>query len=226
MNILITAGPTREPIDPVRYLSNRSSGKMGYALAKAAVEAGHRVTLISGPVALEAALAIRLINVETTQQMFDAVREHIATMDAAIFAAAVADYRPVVVAHQKLKKSNYELVLRLERTPDILGSARSVFGFKGMLIGFAAETEKLVEHATEKLQRKGCNLIVANDVSDNRIGFDSDENAVTLLRANGTSRVIGRASKTDIATEIIREIGPSQGTATGLSRSQFHLRSK
>jgi phosphopantothenoylcysteine synthetase/decarboxylase len=128
MNVLITAGPTREAIDPVRYLSNRSSGKMGYALAQAATEAGHRVTLISGPVSLRPPSGITVVNVESAQQMHDAVRAHIQGQDIAIFAAAVADYTPVIVADQKLKKQSDELTITLRRTPDILGSARREFG--------------------------------------------------------------------------------------------------
>ena len=147
MHFLITAGPTREPLDPVRYLTNRSSGRMGYALAEAARDAGHEVTLISGPVFLPAPTGIKLVKVETAREMFEAVQTHIASADVAIFAAAVAIYRPVMKAEQKIKKSAETLTLELERTEDILGSARSVFGFKGCLVGFAAETEKLVEHA-------------------------------------------------------------------------------
>ncbi len=205
MRVLITAGPTREPIDPVRYLSNRSSGKMGYALAKAALNAGHKVTLISGPVAIAAPEGVSLIKIETAQQMFEAVRDQISKVDAAIFAAAVADYRPALVADQKIKKHNSELTLQLERTPDILGSARSAFGFTGVLVGFAAETEKLLEHAQSKLTRKGCDMIVANDVSQADIGFDSDHNTVTLLRRDGTNQSIGPSSKLDIARCVITE---------------------
>ena len=206
MRVLITAGPTREPIDPVRYLSNRSSGKMGYALAQAATEAGHQVTLISGPVAIAAPEGVSLIKIETAQQMSDAVQAQIGEADAAVFAAAVADYRPALVADQKIKKHDSELTLQLERTPDILGSARSVFGFKGVLVGFAAETEKLVEHAQSKLTRKGCDMIVANDVSQAGIGFDSDNNAVTLLCRDGTNQSIGPSSKLDIARCVITEV--------------------
>jgi phosphopantothenoylcysteine decarboxylase/phosphopantothenate--cysteine ligase len=206
MNLLITAGPTREAIDPVRYLSNRSSGRMGYALAETAVAAGHEVTLISGPVSIEAPSGATVIKVESAQQMFDAVREHIATSAAAVFSAAVADYRPTKIATQKIKKHDDELTLHLERTPDILGSARSVFGFTGVLVGFAAETEKLIEHAQSKLKRKGCDLLVANDVSQPGIGFDSAENEVTLCSPDGQTDTLARASKLEIARCILLKV--------------------
>lgn len=206
MKILITAGPTREALDPVRYLSNRSSGKMGYALAAAALEAGHEVVLVSGPVSLMPPAGAKLIQVESAQQMFEAVLAHLKGCQAAIFAAAVADYRPVQVEAQKIKKTDDELMLRLEKTPDILGSARSVFGFKGVLVGFAAETQSLIEHAQEKLRRKGCDLLVANDVSRPGIGFDSEENEVILLSPNAAPRPLPRGTKVGIAREIIRVV--------------------
>lgn len=206
MKLLITAGPTREAIDPVRYLSNRSSGRMGYALAQAGLEAGHEVVLISGPVAIPAPAGVRLIQVESAQQMHDAVQAAIGSVDAAIFSAAVADYRPVRVAEQKIKKHDSELVLHLERTPDILGSARSVFGFRGLLVGFAAETQNLAAYATDKLQRKGCDLLVANDVSQPGIGFDSAENEVTLFLPDGTVQRLPRSSKLEIARSILRKV--------------------
>ena len=203
MKLLITAGPTREALDPVRYLSNRSSGKMGYALAAAAIEAGHQVILISGPVSLAAPAGAEVVRVESAQQMYEAVQMHLGECAAGVFAAAVADYRPVRVEGQKIKKKEGELTLRLERTPDILGSARSVFGFKGVLVGFAAETQGLLEYAKEKLQRKGCDLLVANDVSLPGIGFDSEENEVILLSPHAAPRHLPRGSKAEIAREII-----------------------
>lgn len=206
MHVLITAGPTREPLDPVRYLTNRSSGRMGYALADAAREAGHEVTLISGPVTLPAPTGLKLVKVETAREMFEAVREHIGTAGIAIFAAAVADYRPAVKAEQKIKKGAETLTLELERTEDILGSTRGVFGFRGVLVGFAAETEKLVEHAQDKLARKGCDLVIANDVSRPGIGFDSAENAVTLCLPGGRTQVLPQQSKAALARELIQFI--------------------
>lgn len=203
MRFLITAGPTREPIDPVRFLSNRSSGRMGYALAEAVLAAGHAVTLVSGPVALAVPAGAQMVRIETAREMFEAVRDAIGGCDAAVFCAAVADYRPVAAAAQKLKKSGDRLMLELEPTEDILGSARSVFGFRGYLVGFAAETEKLFEHAQAKLERKGCDLLVANDVAQPGIGFDSDENEVMLCLPGGRSRVLPRQSKKDLARELV-----------------------
>jgi phosphopantothenoylcysteine synthetase/decarboxylase len=203
MRVLITAGPTREPLDPVRFLSNRSSGRMGYALAAAAVELGHQVTLISGPVNLEPPSAVTLLRVETAQQMHDAVAREISTKDAAIFAAAVADYRPVAPAAQKLKKTSPHLSLQLERTPDILAAARTAFGFRGYLVGFAAETENVTANAGDKLKRKGCDLIIANDVSREGIGFDSAENEVTLCLPDGQTLPLPRQPKTALARALM-----------------------
>ncbi len=209
MRLLITAGPTREPIDPVRFLSNRSSGRMGYALAEAAHTAGHEVVLISGPVSLPPPSGIQLIHVETAREMFDAVRTHLPGCTAAIFSAAVADYRPAQVIPQKIKKTSATLTLELERTEDILGSVRTQFAFTGFLVGFAAETENLILHAQDKLQRKGCDLIIANDVSQSGIGFDSTENEVTLCFPNGKTTALPRQSKTALAHDLIQIISSS-----------------
>jgi len=206
MHFLITAGPTREPIDPVRYLSNRSSGKMGYALAEAALEAGHSVTLVSGPVALTAPEGLTLNPVETAQQMHDAVATRINEADIAIFCAAVADYRVASVADEKIKKSADELTLRLVKNPDILGSTREVFGYHGLLIGFAAETNDLAGHALDKLSRKKCDLIVANDVSRRDIAFDRDNNEVSLFFPDGTREDLPFAPKREIAGTLIARI--------------------
>ncbi|GHC59993.1 phosphopantothenoylcysteine decarboxylase [Roseibacillus persicicus] len=181
MTILITAGPTREAIDPVRYLTNRSSGKMGYALADAAAQKGHRVILVSGPTEIDVPDGIDFIPTESAADMYQAVEYWIGKADIAIFAAAVADYRPAQIAEQKIKKSGDTLTLELVRNPDILGSARSTFGFNGVLVGFAAETEDVEENALGKLERKGCDLVVANDVSRKDIGFDSNENEILLV---------------------------------------------
>lgn len=206
MHFLITAGPTREPLDPVRYLSNRSSGKMGYALAAAALAAGHEVTLISGPVSLTAPQGARLQKVTTAQEMHDAVMTALPAAQIAIFAAAVADYRPAQAAAQKIKKHGETLTLTLERTPDILGSARAS-GFTGVLVGFAAETENVLENAADKLRRKGCDLIVANDVSGTETGFDSDENEITLVFATGGIRPLPRADKSRLAEILVGVCG-------------------
>ena len=217
MKVLITAGPTREPLDPVRFLSNRSSGRMGYALAEAALAQGHEVILITGPVALTPPRGAQLIAVETAREMFEAVRSHLNDCDIAIFAAAVADYRPVTVTSQKLKKNSPTLTLELERTEDILGSARSVFGFTGCLVGFAAETENLIAHAQAKLARKGCDLIIANDVSQPGIGFDSPENAVTLCFASGVVHPLPRQPKDTLARTLFREITALAASTAGAS---------
>lgn len=206
MRILITAGPTREPIDPVRYLTNRSSGKMGYALAGAALEAGHEVDLISGPVNLAAPEGVHFRSIETAQEMFDAVAEIIPGADAAIFCAAVADYRVKEVAGEKIKKADGELTLTLVKNPDVLGSVRNVFGFEGFLVGFAAETENLEENAKGKLRRKSCDLLVANDVSRSDIGFDQDENEVLFFFADGREERLAKAGKREIAREIIARV--------------------
>ena len=186
VNILVTAGSTREPLDPVRYLTNRSSGKMGYAIANAGAQLGHHVTLVSGPTSLDIPINVDYVPVETAQEMFEAVRGHITGMDAAIFSAAVADYRPASFVENKMKKSGERLTLELIRNADILGSARSEFRYGGVLVGFAAETENLEENARGKLQRKGCDLVVANDVSRTGIGFDSDHNEVLLVYPDRT----------------------------------------
>lgn len=205
MTILITAGPTREAIDPVRYLTNRSSGKMGYALAQAAQERGHRVILISGPTIIDVPDGIDFIPIESAADMQQAVEHWISQTDIAIFAAAVADYRPLEIANQKLKKSGENITLELVRTPDILASARTRFNFTGTLVGFAAETENLEENALSKLERKGCDLIIANDVSRKDIGFDSSENEVTLVYPNRLVP-IPKGTKTHLAHELIQRI--------------------
>ena len=203
MRILITAGPTREPIDPVRFISNRSSGRMGYALAQAAREAGCAVTLVSGPTSLVPPVGANFVPVDTAKQMFDAVAGIIKAHDVAIFSAAVADYRPVEIAPEKIKKTEPRMVLELERTSDILGSARVQFGFEGFLVGFAAETENVLQEAHGKLRRKACDLVVANDVSKPGTGFDSDENEVTLCLPGSKSLPLPRSTKIELAREII-----------------------
>ncbi|MGB6222166.1 phosphopantothenoylcysteine decarboxylase [Haloferula sp.] len=205
MNVLITAGPTREPLDPVRYLTNRSSGKMGYALASAFAEAGHQVLLISGPTKLDIPDGVDLIPVESAAEMFSAVEHHIGRMDTAVFAAAVADYRPASISEQKIKKHGDTLTLELVRNPDILGSARGKFSFTGVLVGFAAETENLETNAREKLHRKGCDLVIANDVSQPGIGFDSDRNQILLVYPAHSEPLL-EDEKHHLAPRIVREI--------------------
>ncbi len=202
MRFLITAGPTREPIDPVRYITNRSSGKMGYSLAEAAVSHGHHVTLISGPTALDVPHHLDFIPVETAQEMYDAVAASCQEADIAILCAAVADYRPIQTATQKIKKHQDHMVLELERTPDILASMRREFHFAGTLVGFAAETNDVLQYGREKLIHKQCDMIVANDVSRKDIGFNSSFNEVTLITQE-SMRVLDRAAKDEIAEQII-----------------------
>lgn len=175
---------------------------MGYALAGAARHEGHEVLLISGPTTLDVPAGVDFIPVESAQQMYDAVRDTIKGVDVAILCAAVADYRPVACAEHKIKKSADRLVLELERTPDILGSMRSEFGFDGKLIGFAAETQNLVDYARGKLLRKQCDMVVANDVSQPGIGFDSRENAVVLVYPD-REVYLERDTKEHIALHII-----------------------
>jgi phosphopantothenoylcysteine decarboxylase/phosphopantothenate--cysteine ligase len=205
VHILVTAGPTREPIDPVRFLTNRSSGKMGYELAAAFAHAGHTVLLVSGPTALDVPDRVDFLPVETAAEMHAAVANHLERMDIAVFAAAVADYTPSTVAPEKVKKSADTLTLELVKTPDILGSARTPFGFAGTLVGFAAETENLEANAREKLTRKRCDLIVANDVSKPGIGFDSDQNEILLVYPDH-SEALPQASKHDLAHQLVQAI--------------------
>ena len=205
VKVLITAGPTREPIDPVRFLSNRSSGRMGYELAGAFARDGHEVLLVSGPTAIDVPDHVDYLPVETAADMHQAVGQHIGRMDIAIFAAAVADYTVANVAEQKIKKDGDTLSLELVKTPDILGSARSAMNFNGTLVGFAAETEKLEEHARAKLERKGCDLIIANDVSKPGIGFDSERNEVLLVH-HDHSEPLPEATKHDLAHQLVQAI--------------------
>ena len=205
MKILITAGPTREPIDPVRYLTNRSSGKMGYTLAGAFIHEGHSVILVSGPTHLDVPENVDFIPVETAAEMHDVVSKTIGRVDIAVFAAAVADYTPVTTASEKIKKSGDRLTLELIRTADILGSARHGFGFTGTLVGFAAETENLEANAREKLAYKHCDLIIANDVSQAGIGFDSDENQVLLVYRDRIE-FLPKASKHALSLQLVDAI--------------------
>ena len=205
MKILITAGPTREALDPVRYLTNRSSGKMGYALAEAAAKRGHSVLLISGPTALDIPQGVDFMPIESAEDLYQAVESQIGRMDIAFFAAAVADYTPESVSNQKIKKTGDELTLTLKKTKDVLGSARGVMGFKGTLIGFAAETENVEENARGKCLRKNCDLVIANDVSRKDIGFDSSENEVTLVYPD-RSESLPQDSKEHLAYHLIEVI--------------------
>jgi phosphopantothenoylcysteine synthetase/decarboxylase len=206
MKILITAGPTREAIDPVRFLTNRSSGKMGYAIADAAVHAGHQVLLVSGPTSLDVPAGVDFIPVESAAEMYEVVARYLPKMSAAFFTAAVADFTPAGFSSQKIKKSGEKMILELIKTRDILGSARQMMGFGGFLVGFAAETENLEANARMKLESKGCDLIVANDVSRSDIGFDSEENEAFLVFKDRTE-LFKKAPKHDLAMHLVSMLG-------------------
>lgn len=202
MRFLVTAGPTREAIDPVRYVSNRSSGKMGYAIAEAAVEAGHDVALISGPVNLKPPNGVRIVSIVTSDEMHEAVHRQSSGCDILVMCAAVADYKPARVSAQKLKKSDENFLLELVATPDILKSLPRERDY--LVVAFAAETNELVANAKKKLLEKNCDLVVANDVSGIESGIDSDENEVTIFFRNGDSEKIPRANKKIIGRELVK----------------------
>ncbi|MGB0205099.1 MAG: bifunctional phosphopantothenoylcysteine decarboxylase/phosphopantothenate--cysteine ligase CoaBC [Neptuniibacter sp.] len=203
--VYITAGPTREALDPVRYISNHSSGKMGYALAEAAVEAGAKVKLISGPVNIAAPERVELIKVESAEQMLSASTETLSDCDIFIAAAAVADYRPTAVSEHKIKKGSEEIMeLHLVKNPDIVATVAGSSP-KPFTIGFAAETKDVLNYARGKLERKGLDLIIANDVSRTDIGFNSDDNAVTVISRQDTLE-LPQASKRQLAVRLIELI--------------------
>lgn len=182
--ILITAGPTQEPIDPVRYIGNRSSGKMGYAIATVAASLGAEVTLISGPVSIEAPRGVKLVKVQTAAEMYNEALSCFEGMDIGILAAAVADYRPVSPANEKIKKQNADLNILLEKTQDILKSLGGSKKNDQILVGFALETENALENARKKLEAKNCDMIVLNSLRDSGAGFGHETNKVTLLLHN------------------------------------------
>ena len=204
-SILITAGPTRENIDPVRYISNRSSGKMGYAVAEAAALRGADVTLISGPTSISQPNVSEFISITTAEEMQKAVENSAKGKDAIIMTAAVADYRPESVATEKIKKNDQSLNLKLTRTQDIISELGKIKGHS-LLVGFAAETENLLANASKKLKAKGMDLIIANDVSEEGIGFDVDVNRVHILDKNGEVRQTDKLSKREIAGIILDAI--------------------
>ncbi len=202
--VLVTAGPTREPLDPVRYISNRSSGKMGYSLARAALRRGARVTLVSGPTALTPPPGATFVPVQTAEEMREAVLQHAGDASIVVKAAAVADYRAKRPATAKIKGKR-ELALELVPNPDILSelAARRTGAF---IVGFAAETNDVVANARAKLRDKGIDLFVANDVSQAGIGFDADENQVLLIDRWGGERALPRMAKTALADEILSHV--------------------
>ena len=205
-SILITAGPTQEPIDPVRFITNRSSGKMGYSLAQSAIDYGAKVTLISGPVNLEPPSNCNFISIKTADEMFEAVMHHINDKDVYIGTAAVSDYKPAKMQNNKIKKdgSNSPITLELEENKDILKSV-SALNHRPFVVGFAAETNDVIENAEKKLSSKDLDLIVANDVSKKEIGFDSEENEVTLVTSSD-NYLIERQSKKKVSNKIIEFI--------------------
>jgi len=207
VTFLITAGPTREPIDPVRYISNRSSGKMGYAIAVAALDAGHDVILISGPVNLAPPRDAKFISVSTSDEMFDAVHQHADSSNICVLCAAVADYKPAQVSPVKIKKCAAQVSLELVPTRDILQSLGRQHARKFLLVGFAAETDHLEANAAKKLREKNCDIIVANDA---RIAMETDENELLILFRDGETKKISRAPKTFLARELVKIFANSQ----------------
>lgn len=205
VRLLVTAGPTYEDLDPVRYIGNRSSGRMGFALAEEATRRGARVTLVAGPSHVAVPSVHQVMRVRGAQDMHDAVLAHVDNADAVVMAAAVADYTPQVRAEQKVAKADGDLTIVLRRTPDILatlGARRAAGGGPAVLVGFAAETSDVVAKATDKLRRKQVDLIVANDVSRSDAGFDVDTNEVTLVSASGAD-VVPLQSKARIAGAVL-----------------------
>ena len=204
--VLITAGPTQEPIDPVRFISNKSSGKMGFAIAEAAIEAGAEVVLVSGPVNLQDPDNVHIVEVKTAKEMLKTVMHHVVTSDIFIGVAAVADYSPINSELKKIKKNidNSSLVLKMKETKDILLEVGSLKE-KPYLVGFAAETENLIQNAKKKLTRKNLDLIIANDVSSQDIGFDSDFNEVFLITED-EEILIEKTSKRNLSRKIIEFI--------------------
>ena len=205
MKFVVTAGPTREPLDPVRYLSNRSSGKMGYAIAAAALEEHHAVTLISGPVVLAAPSGAETIRVTTGDEMFDAVAAQLAGCDVLVMCAAVCDYQPAHYNPQKVKKQRGPFSLELVPTRDLLASLTSR-PHRCFVVGFAAETQELEANAARKLREKNCDLLVANDVSRADVGMDSDDNELLIFFPNGERRKLPRAKKTELARALLKII--------------------
>ena len=202
MKILVTAGPTRERIDPVRFISNRSSGKMGYAIAVAAFERGHEVILVSGPVSLPSPAGMTVVKIESAVDMLNAVTEHFAWCNALVMAAAVCDWRPAAPSLLKMRKDEFRGPLLIERTPDILAA---VAGNKGgrICVGFAAETGDPVPGAERKLACKKLDMIVANDVSATDSGFDADTNRAILISAEGTRQELPLMAKMELAGRIV-----------------------
>ena len=204
MRFVVTAGPTREAIDPVRFISNRSSGKMGYAIAEAALARKHRVTLISGPAAIEPPRDAKTVSITTAEELYREVHRSLRRCDVFVMCAAVSDYRPATTSARKLRKEKNGFALRLVPTRDILGSLPKRRCY--LVVGFAAETHGLAKNARKKLSTKNCDVIVANDVSGSETGMESDENEVTIFFRDGENKKISRAPKKIIARELVKII--------------------
>ncbi len=204
LTFLITAGPTQEPIDPVRYISNHSSGKMGYALAEEVIKLGHRVLLITGPTALTPPKKAQVISVVTALDMYGAVIKHYKKADIIIMVAAVADYRPIKIAGQKIKKNKSSMTLNLIKNPDILKILGQKKNKEQILVGFAAETQSVIKYAQKKLVEKNCDWMIANNVSQKGIGFGSKHNELTLLSKKGEVLNLRRDTKKNLAKKIIK----------------------
>ncbi len=220
--VLVTAGPTVEPIDPVRHLSNRSSGKMGYALAEASQRRGARVVLISGPTRLDPPEGTLFEQVQTADEMANGVLKRLSEASVVLMAAAVGDYQAESVAKEKIKKHNGSLTLRLKPARDILSEIAARRGRKQLVIGFAAETERLLENAGKKLHAKGLDFIVANNIAQEGAGFGVDTNIVTLLFPDGRRKPLEKMSKPEVAGRILDEIVELRKNQSRLERAEVH----
>jgi phosphopantothenoylcysteine decarboxylase/phosphopantothenate--cysteine ligase len=214
---MVTAGPTREALDPVRFITNHSTGKMGYAIARMAMLRGAEVTLVSGPVSLAPVPFVRIIDVISAQDMFEAVRDNLEDQDALIKAAAVADYRPAVVSDEKVKKSDSDMSISLERTQDILQYVSAHRRPNQVICGFSMETMNMIENSRKKLKKKNLDMIIANNLKEKGAGFGTDTNRVTIISKEG-ERELELLTKEEVADEILNEIlaRKSSGGMNGL----------
>jgi phosphopantothenoylcysteine decarboxylase/phosphopantothenate--cysteine ligase len=217
LKVVVTAGPTWEAIDPVRGITNKSSGKMGYAVAQAAMEAGAQVVLISGPTSLSDPERVTTVRVTSAQQMHEAVHGHISDADVFIGVAAVADYRPIEAKPSKIKKNSERITLELVRNPDILESVACLEA-RPFVVGFAAETDNVTENARIKLERKNLDLVVANRVGQAGSGFESEHNEITLIERDATTE-LPAASKQQLARALVRHIAAKLDTSRRAIRS-------
>ena len=204
--ILITAGPTQEPLDPVRYISNYSSGKMGYAIAEAFANAGAKVTLVSGPVSISAPYNVSVVKVQSAEQMFTAVQQEFSAADIIVYVAAVADYAPVEVADKKLKKKDEDMSIELKKTIDIAATLGSAKSSNQIAVGFALETDNALPNALSKLERKNLDMIVLNSLQDKGAGFRYDTNKITVVHRGGVEKRFELKSKDEVAMDILNEI--------------------